>query len=139
MFSWQPIDRLPETYKSNKRMFVVIGIGIQVGSVKNYTTDPYCVWCEGDGFVRWPHDFMPTHFFELPTTKIEDDAIVRIKENVSVPEMCKQCLPLYVKNTALRILKVYDSQEGEYTRWSITVDAYGLHWHIPIDWLEIMT
>lgn len=47
-----PISQLPETYKSEKRMFVVIGIGVPMGSNRNYTTDPYCVWLNTEEHLK---------------------------------------------------------------------------------------
>lgn len=71
---WKKIDSLPKEYKKNRKMFVVKAIGGRpfpnIGY--EYTTDPYCVWVkEGTRdnveFVRWPHAFPPTHYYELPT------------------------------------------------------------------------
>lgn len=44
-------------------MFVVKAFGVRGGT---YNTDPYCVWREGKGFARWPHEFDPTHWMPLP-------------------------------------------------------------------------
>lgn len=62
--SWLPI---PPDLKETREMFVVKAIGVYFGSVKKYTSDPYCVWYENGQFVRWPHkDFQPTHYLKLP-------------------------------------------------------------------------
>lgn len=58
--TWYPIETAP---KDGKTMFVVIGFGVRGGT---YNTDPYAVWKEGEKFVRWPHDFEPTHWTPLP-------------------------------------------------------------------------
>lgn len=65
--AYQPIDTLNV---SDKKMFVAIAIDVQFrdGSFP-YTTDPYCVWKEGDKYVRWPHSFPPTHWLPLPEIK----------------------------------------------------------------------
>lgn len=63
---WLPIENAPKT---GRRMFVVKAVGVRptVGAVSLYTTDPWCVWRDGDGsFARWPHPFPPTHWLELP-------------------------------------------------------------------------
>jgi len=63
---WQPIKTAP---KEGKTMFVVRGFNVtNINShVRNYTTDPYCVWPEKDGgWARWPHNFPPTHWMPLP-------------------------------------------------------------------------
>lgn len=62
---WLPIKTLPTS--DNKEMFVVIGINISGLGSSPYTTDPYCVWKEGDKYVRWPHPFEPTHWCPLPS------------------------------------------------------------------------
>lgn len=70
---WQKIEFLPELYNNSKRMFVVKGVGLPLGSSRNYNTDPYCVWkTPGDNrYVRWPFDYPPTHFMELPEKENE--------------------------------------------------------------------
>lgn len=63
---WQPIEEL-DIVKGDRTMFVVKSFGYvfpNTGVI--YTSDPYCVWKEGDSFVRWPHYFSPTHFCMLP-------------------------------------------------------------------------
>ena len=60
---WLPIEQAP---KDTKKMFVVKAVGAKVGSFNNYNSDPYCVWSENGEFIRWPHDFRPTHFCYLP-------------------------------------------------------------------------
>lgn len=84
---WTAFDQLPERLSSSRKMFVVIGIGVDVsGSASSfpYTTDPWCVWVDDaekwkdekleDHYraallARWPFSFLPTHFLELPPTK----------------------------------------------------------------------
>lgn len=65
---WQPIDTAP---KEGRAMFVVKAFNVtdkNVG-VRNYTSDPWCVWPGGGlGWVRWPHHFPPTHWMPLPAT-----------------------------------------------------------------------
>ena len=63
---WKPIESAPVA--NNKKMFVVIAIDAKIPDLeKKYTSDPYCVWRGKNGeFVRWPHDFQPTHWCELP-------------------------------------------------------------------------
>jgi len=64
MSTWKPIGELPEM---GRGMFVVKSFGYvfpDTGQI--YTSDPYCVWKEGNCFVRWPHSFEPTHFLLLP-------------------------------------------------------------------------
>ncbi len=70
---WQEIEFLPELYSSSKRMFVVKGVGLPLGSAQNYNTDPYCVWkMTGDNhYARWPFEYPPTHFMELPEKENE--------------------------------------------------------------------
>ena len=63
MKEWLPIETLSTR---DKKMFVVIAIQADIGTMFAYTSDPYCVWKEGDKFIRWPHDFPPTHYCELP-------------------------------------------------------------------------
>lgn len=66
---WKPIAELPEDYKTNRRMFVVIGIDVHpVNPDHNYTTDPVCVWMDDGAFMRWDWDFQPTHFYLIPNT-----------------------------------------------------------------------
>jgi hypothetical protein len=70
---WQEIEFLPELYSGSKRMFVVKGVGLPLGSANNYSTDPYCVWkMTGDNhYARWPFEYPPTHFMELPEKENE--------------------------------------------------------------------
>jgi hypothetical protein len=65
MSEWQPIETAPT---DRRTMFVARAFGVKVSSVSMYpyTTDPYCVWRDGDGFARWPHPFPPTHWMPLP-------------------------------------------------------------------------
>lgn len=63
---WQPIETAP---KDGRQMFVVQGFNVtnQNVGVRNYTTDPYCVWPgKTGGWLRWPHEFPPTHWMPLP-------------------------------------------------------------------------
>lgn len=69
---WKKIENLPEIYNTSRKIFVVKAIDIippRCNVLGLYTTDPYCVWKEGSEYVRWPHPFPPTHFFELPVDK----------------------------------------------------------------------
>ena len=62
--TWQPIETAP---KDRTPMFAVIAKDVVVSSNGvPYTTDPYYVWREGDGFARWPHSFSPTHWHPMP-------------------------------------------------------------------------
>lgn len=62
---WMPIETAP---CGTTEMFVARGFHVTSGRLKNYTTDPYCVWQPQPGvFPRWPHPFPPTHFVKLPT------------------------------------------------------------------------
>lgn len=66
MTGWQSIETAPHT----RKCFVVQGFNVQptATSMAGYTTDPYCVWRGDSGeFVRWPHQFPPTHWMPLPT------------------------------------------------------------------------
>lgn len=64
--NWKPIETAPQ---EDKTIFVVKGFNVCNGFTgsKPYTSDPYCVWPDGNGgFARWPHKFQPTHWCELP-------------------------------------------------------------------------
>ena len=63
---WFPINELDV---KERQLFVVIAIDVYPShkSGYTYTSDPYCVWKEGDKFVRWPYEFPPTHFVYLPS------------------------------------------------------------------------
>lgn len=64
---WRPLSELPAEYGLTKRMVLVKGFGIDLGNGKLYDTDPYAVWITTAGTMpRWPHDFEPTHFIEIP-------------------------------------------------------------------------
>lgn len=64
---WKPMTDLPAEYGLTKRMFVVKGFNVMLDTGQIYTTDPYCVWITiGGKMPRWPHDFEPTHFIEIP-------------------------------------------------------------------------
>lgn len=69
MGEWLPIESAP---KNRKRMFVVRAIDQLTGLVggHRYTSDPYCVWSENGKFIRWPHDFPPTHWTDLPDHRV---------------------------------------------------------------------
>lgn len=68
--TWKPIAELPAEYQISRRMFVVIGINVHpVSPEHKYTTDPVCVWMDDGSFNRWPWDFEPTHFCEIPQTR----------------------------------------------------------------------
>lgn len=65
---WQPIETAP---KDSKEMFVVQAFNVDTrlhlpSGYPRYTTDPWCVWYSRGEFVRWPHDFPPTHWARLP-------------------------------------------------------------------------
>ncbi|MND47899.1 hypothetical protein D3C80_388050 [compost metagenome] len=63
---WKPMSELPEIYGRTNKMFVVKAFRVHVGGAI-YTSDPYCVWITlGGKMPRWPHEFEPTHFCELP-------------------------------------------------------------------------
>jgi hypothetical protein len=60
---WMPIETAP---KDGRTLFVVQGFNVK-GRTTTYTTDPYCVWPdERAGWIRWPHEFSPTHWMPLP-------------------------------------------------------------------------
>ena len=64
--TWQPIETAPKD-RTPFKMFAVIAKDVVVSSNGvPYTTDPYYVWREGDGFARWPHSFSPTHWHPMP-------------------------------------------------------------------------
>lgn len=77
MSEWQPISTAP---KDGREMYVVKAFNVTNADchVFNYTTDPYCVW-PGDrgGWVRWPHQFPPTHWCALPAppTSVEPPCV----------------------------------------------------------------
>ena len=71
---WLPIEQAP---KGCRTMFVVRGFNVTNENchVRNYTTDPYCVWPGKDGgWVRWPHPFPPTHYMPLPAAPAQPAA-----------------------------------------------------------------
>ena len=55
-------EKMPEF----KKIVVFKAFDVDVGVGSLYTTDPYCGWIQGQEFVRWPHQFPPTHYAELP-------------------------------------------------------------------------
>lgn len=61
---WKTIDSCPK----DRTMFVAIGVTAGNGFTggRPYKTDPYCVWFEDGEFCRWPHNWKPTHWLELP-------------------------------------------------------------------------
>ena len=61
---YYPIKTAP---KDTKELFVAIAIDINIHNGK-YTSDPYCVWRQDGEFIRWPHEFAPTHWYPLPNT-----------------------------------------------------------------------
>jgi hypothetical protein len=62
-------ERLPEI---GREMFVVRGFDvIPCEGCRPFTTDAYAVWLEGDKFVRWPHNFPPTHWMLLPLPPLD--------------------------------------------------------------------
>lgn len=68
MNSWISIDKLDSVVLGLREMFIVRAIKKKCipGSGYEYTSDPYCVWREKDNYVRWPHNYAPTHFMLLP-------------------------------------------------------------------------
>ena len=67
---WQPIETAPT---EGREMFVVRAFRVSNGFTggREYTTDPWCVWRQGDGtFARWPHHFEPTHWIPLPAPPV---------------------------------------------------------------------
>jgi hypothetical protein len=69
MGEWQPIETAP---RNTTRMFVVQAFNVVRKGGHRYTSDPYCVWHNGsEGFLRWPHDFQPTHWMPLPKPPTE--------------------------------------------------------------------
>lgn len=138
---YRPISQLPETYKSEKRMFVVIGIGVPMGSNRNYTTDPYCVWLNEDGtFSRWPHDFEPTHFMELPVLGVKKGSLVRINSEVTDEELLTLCISSSNRGYEFIVTDTYnDFTVGEkYKQWAV-ITTIGVNQHImhlPLEWIE---
>jgi hypothetical protein len=66
VMNWQPIETAPQERKPFE-MFAVIAKDVVVTSNGvPYTTDPYYVWRDSDGFGRWPHPFPPTHWHPMP-------------------------------------------------------------------------
>lgn len=64
---WQPIETAP---RARHPMIVVRAFGVPAGTgaIRNYHSDPYCVWWDEDDacWRRWPHAFPPTHWTTLP-------------------------------------------------------------------------
>jgi len=147
---WSKIENLPDIYKETKRMFVVIGIGIPRGTANNYTTDPYCVWRNEDGtFERWPHDFQPTHFYELPLATISIGAVVHIKEDIDDATMSTINLPRYIKGRNLLIEQIdksnnekpYHPKENplwvHFVLLGYSKNHLSSKWICPIDYVEL--
>ena len=66
MTRWQPIETAPKE-RNPFEMFAVIAKDVMVTeNGAPYTTDPYYVSREDDGFARWPHPFPPTHWHPMP-------------------------------------------------------------------------
>lgn len=70
---WQPIETLPvKQMLESREMFVVRGFNVEGVATGPYTTDAYTVWLEYQDcgcchrFVRWKHNFAPTHWMPLP-------------------------------------------------------------------------
>lgn len=64
---WLPIEDIP--VGMGRKMFVVKAVGITPISTMpdyKYTTGPWCVFMDDGEFVRWPHQYAPTHFCLLP-------------------------------------------------------------------------
>lgn len=51
---------------------MVKGFDVDMGGFK-YTTDPWAVWADEGSFVRWPHNFKPTHWMPLPQSAEKPD------------------------------------------------------------------
>lgn len=139
MNRWIPISQLPDTYKSEKRMFVVIGINVPKG--RKYTTDPYCVWLNEDGtFSRWPHDFEPTHFMELPVIGVKKGGLVKIKDEVTDEELLTLCISSSNRGYEFIVTDMYNDTDydANYYQWAvITRIGFSQHpLHIPIEWVE---
>ena len=60
---WQPISEAPY---DTQEMFIVKAFNVQIGAVKNYTSDAYATWASNGKYPRWPHTVPPTHFCYLP-------------------------------------------------------------------------
>lgn len=67
---FKKIETLPKELRHSRKMFLAIAKDVVPFDGYNgapYTTDPYCVWWEGnDQYARWPHQFPPTHFMLIP-------------------------------------------------------------------------
>ena len=57
---------IKENPPEENEMVVFKAFNVEFHNVTSYTTYPYCGWVEGEMFVRWPHEFPPTHYFRLP-------------------------------------------------------------------------
>jgi len=60
---WQPIETAP---KDCRTLFIVRSFNQVIKKRGPYTTDAYVVWHEDESFIRWPHNFPPTHWASLP-------------------------------------------------------------------------
>lgn len=64
--AWQPIETAPVGVE----MFLAAAIDYPVSKARKYTTDPWVVWQSATGvFIRWPHQFAPTHWAPIPAMK----------------------------------------------------------------------
>jgi hypothetical protein len=61
MSEWIKCD---DRFPPKKEMVLIIAM--EIGPSRNYTTDMYCSWFDGDRFPRWPHCADPTHWMPLP-------------------------------------------------------------------------
>jgi len=57
-------NRLDQIRPPVKRMVMFVAIGI--GPRGDYSTDPYCGWVLDGEIMRWPHEFQPTHWMNIP-------------------------------------------------------------------------
>lgn len=67
---WKKIENIPYQLITGNKMIVVKAINIKPHEGFNglYTSDPYCVWIQRDGtLARWPHEYKPTHYMEIPS------------------------------------------------------------------------
>jgi hypothetical protein len=88
---WLPIEDAADIPVN--KAFVAIAVDvIPPGLSLKYTTDPYCVWNQGNGdFARWPHPFPPTHFCRLPDIKEKHMTYEGLCCHWRVEELLKEC------------------------------------------------
>lgn len=68
MSAWQPIETAPV----GRRKVILL---ISNKGPKGYVTDPWTGWIDAEGGVaRWPHNFPPTHWMEIPQLTETSDA-----------------------------------------------------------------